>query len=234
MKVEIWSDVVCPWCYIGKRHFEQALAQFAHRDAVEVIWRSYQLDPTAPRNGSQTATEHLAAKRGIPVAQAAAMTAHVTALAAQEGLEYHLDRAPHTNTFDAHRLIHLAATHGQQDAMKERLLHAYFTEGAAVGDPETLVPLAAEAGVPAEEARAMLDSDAYAAEVRADVRRARAFGINGVPFFAVDEKYGVSGAQPAEVLLEVLEQAWAEAHPLVPAGHPGPAAGTCADDSCAI
>ncbi len=210
MKVEIWSDVVCPWCYIGKRRFESALAQFAHRDQVEVIWRSYQLDPHAPRRSEQKTIEMLAQKYGVSVEQAAKMQERVSAIAAQEGLEYHLDQTRHENTFDAHRLLHLAAERGLQAEAEERLFRAHFTEGAALGDAETLARLAAEVGIAEDDARAVLDSDAYADAVRADIKRARMFGIQGVPFFAVDEQYGVSGAQPSELLREVLEQAWAE------------------------
>jgi len=236
MKVEIWSDVVCPWCYIGKRRFESALAQFEHGDQVEVIWRSYQLDPHAPRASEQKTLEMLAQKYGVSVEQAAKMQARVSAIAAQEGLEYHLDQTRHENTFDAHRLLHLAAERGFQSEAEERFFRAHFTEGKALGDAETLVQLAAEVGVAKEEARATLDSDAYADAVRADIRRARMFGIQGVPFFAVDEQYGVSGAQPAEVLKEVLEQAWAESHPLIKVGGAASEddANACEGDSCAI
>jgi predicted DsbA family dithiol-disulfide isomerase len=234
MQVEIWSDVVCPWCYIGKRRFENALAQFAHRDQVEVIWRSYQLDPTAPRQSGMTTSEMLARKRGISLEQAAAMTAQVSALAAQEGLDYHLDTAHYSNTVDAHRLIHLAASQGKQDAAKERLLRAYFTEGAAIDDPDTLVGLLADVGIDADEARAVLANGTYADAVKADEQRARAFGIRGVPFFAIDETYGISGAQSADVILSALEQAWAESHPLIAVGAAQPDSGVCTDDSCTI
>jgi predicted DsbA family dithiol-disulfide isomerase len=235
MKVEIWSDVACPWCYIGKRRFESALAHFAHREQVEVTWRSYQLDPGAPRDPGQTVNEILAQKYGVHLSQAAAMNERVSAIAAQEGLEYHLGQAKYGNTFDAHRLIHLTATHGLQQEAEERLFKAYFTEGRALGDAETLVQLVSEIGIGADEARAVLGSDAYADEVRADEQRARAFGIGGVPFFAVDERYGVSGAQPAEVFGEVLERAWAESHPLIQVGSATQdEAGSCDGENCAI
>jgi predicted DsbA family dithiol-disulfide isomerase len=219
MKVEIWSDVVCPWCYIGKRRFEAALATFEHRDEVEVLWRSYQLSPDAPRYASRPVREHLAEKYGVSLAQADAMSARVTGIAAEEGLEYHLDKAQHSNTFDAHRLIHLAAKHGLQGAAEERLMMAYFTEGEPIGDAETLVRLMSEIGVDAGEARAVLAGDAYASEVRADIRRAMMLGVQGVPFFVLDEKYAVSGAQPTEILSEALEQAWSESQPLVKVGN---------------
>jgi predicted DsbA family dithiol-disulfide isomerase len=233
MKVEIWSDIVCPWCYIGKRRFESGLARFAHRDDVEVIWRSFELDPNAARRSPGTLNELLARKYGMSPERAASSHAQLTALAAEERLEYRFDLARHGNTFDAHRLIHLAAAHNLQDAMKERLLRAYFTEGQAIGDTETLVTLAGEVGIDAGEARRVLSGDQYAADVRADERRAASFGITGVPFVAIDERYGVSGAQPADAFLGALEQAWAAAHPLAMVGA-GSATGTCEGDNCAI
>jgi predicted DsbA family dithiol-disulfide isomerase len=234
MKVEIWSDVVCPWCAIGKRRFEKALAQFAHRDEVDVHWRSFELDPTAPREREGVLADHLAEKYGMSRDDARGMEKQMSDTAAAEGWEFHLEHARNGNTFDAHRLIHLAAERGIQDAVKERLLRAYLTDGERIGDPETLVKLGAEAGLDTDEAREVLASDRYADEVRADERQARAYGINGVPFFVIDRKYGVNGAQPAEALLEVMETAWAEAHPLqvlTPAGGAGDA---CADGSCAV
>jgi predicted DsbA family dithiol-disulfide isomerase len=232
MIVEIWSDIVCPWCYIGKRRFETALERFAHRDQVQVIWRSFELDPTSERRTPGSLTDMLAKKLGVSHAQAVAMNERVAGLAAGEGLDYRLDQAQHGNTFDAHRLIHLAAAHGLQGDAKERLLRAYFTEGLPIGDAETLVRLGTEIGLAEDDVRAMLDGDAYAGDVRADVRRATTFGIRGVPFVAIDETYGVSGAQPAEVFLDALEQAWAASHPLTvltPAG-----GDDCADGSCEI
>jgi predicted DsbA family dithiol-disulfide isomerase len=209
MTIDIWSDIVCPWCYIGKRRFEQALARFAHRDQVQLIWRSFELDPHAPRQSPGTLNDMLVRKIGVSLAQAAAMHAQVTALAAKEGLDYQLDRARHGNTFDAHRLIHLAARHGRQAQAKERLLRAYFTDGLPIGDRDTLLTLGAELGLPSDDVRAMLEGDAYAEAVRADEQRARALGISGVPFYVIDKRYGVSGAQDSAVFLDALEQAWA-------------------------
>lgn len=235
LTVEIWSDLVCPWCYIGKRRFETALAQFAHRDEVNVVWRSYQLNPDAPRREQGTLAEMLSRKYGRTLEQAAQMNQRVTDIAAEEGLHYHLDQAKPGNTFDGHRLVHLAAAKGLQDAAEERLMHAYFTEGAAIGEPETLVPLLAEIGVAADEARRVLESDDYADAVRADLRRAAGFGITGVPFFAIDETYGVSGAQPVEVILGALERAWAESHPLTLLNPDAAAAdAACEDGACAV
>lgn len=234
LQVEIWSDVVCPWCYIGKRRFEAALAAFKHRDGVEVRWRSFQLDPHAPQASEKTIVEMLAGKYGMSLERAAAANAHVSKLAAQEGLEYHLELAHPENTFNAHRLIHLADKHGLQDAMKERLMRAYFTEGQRVGETETLVRLASEVGLDVEEARAVLADDTYADEVSADEREAHLLGITGVPFFVVNEKYGISGAQPTEVFSKVLEQVWNETHPLIRVGADTDEESACEGDSCAI
>jgi len=203
LKVEIWSDVVCPWCYIGKRRFETAAAQFDGE--VEVTWRSFELDPHAPPVREHTATEHLAAKYGMSHEQAEASHAQMTALAAQEGLEYHFERARGGNSFDAHRLIHLATADGLQDEAMERVMRGYFTEGLPIGDREALVALAAELGLDGTA----LDSDAYADAVREDEHLAQRIGIQGVPFFVLDRRYGVSGAQPAEILVQALEKACA-------------------------
>ena len=208
MPVDVWSDVICPWCYIGKRRLEAALARFEHRDEVVVTWHAFELDPDAPRAQEGSLAEGLAAKYGMSLEQAHASHAQLTALAAEEGLEYHFDRAQRGNTFDAHRLIGLAAAHDRQDAMKERLMRAYFTEGAAIGDRETLARLAAEVGIPEAEARAALAGGRYSAEVREDERTGSRIGIQGVPFFVLDRRFGVSGAQPAGVLHEALEHAW--------------------------
>jgi predicted DsbA family dithiol-disulfide isomerase len=204
LTVEVWSDIVCPWCYVGKRRLESALAQFER--PVEVTWRSFELDPSAPRERELPAAEHLAAKYGMSVEQAQASQAQLTELAAAEGLEYHLDRTRGGNSFDAHRMIHLAAAHGRQDAAKERLMRAYFTESEAIGDPGTLVRLMAEIGIDPDEARAVLDGDAYTDAVRADEQLAYRIGIQGVPFFVLNRRYGVSGAHPPEALLDALRR----------------------------
>jgi predicted DsbA family dithiol-disulfide isomerase len=207
--VESWSDIACPWCYIGKRRFEAALAGFEHRDAVTVSWRSFELDPDAPDERIGDRAEHLASKYGSSVEQARAMQDRITDLAAGEGLHYRFDIARAGRTFEGHRLLHLAAAHGLQDAMKERLMRAYFEEGALMSDHPALIRLAVEAGLPEAEVRDMLAGDRYAAQVRDDERTAHALGISGVPFFVVDRALGVSGAQPAEVLRGLLEQGWA-------------------------
>ncbi len=210
MKIEIWSDVVCPWCYIGKRRLEAALARFEHGDEVELTFRSFELDPQAPQREEQPLDEMLAQKYGMSREEALAANARITELAAGEGLEYHLDRAKRGNSFDAHRLIHLASGHGLQSAMKERLMRAYFTEGEAISEPAVLVRLAHEIGLHEEEAREVVAGDAFAIEVRNDEANAQALGISGVPFFVIEGQWGVSGAQPTELFLNALNQTWAE------------------------
>jgi len=211
MQVEIWSDVVCPWCYIGKRHLEDALGRFEHRDDVEVIWRSYQLDPTAPRVREIDQLTHLSEKYGIPREQAQAMQARVVGIAAEAGLTYHLDEARAGNSFDAHRLVHLAAESGLADAMEERLFLAYMTEAQPIGEVDTLRALAIDIGLDAAAIDDVLATDRYADEVVDDIDVARRLGITGVPFFVIDRQFGVSGAQRADVLLGALEEAWATA-----------------------
>ena len=211
MKVEIWSDIACPWCYVGKRRFERAQEQFEHARDDQDVRRSFELDPHAPRTHAESQDELLAKKYGMPVEKARAMNERMTGEARKEGLEFHLDRVRVGNTFDAHRLVHLAAESGRADAMKERLMRAYFTEGEAVGDPATLVRLGIDVGLDEAKVREVVNGSAHAKDVRADEERARAFGISGVPFFAIDERYGVSGAQPSEVLLDALRQAYEEA-----------------------
>jgi predicted DsbA family dithiol-disulfide isomerase len=234
MNVEIWSDIVCPWCYVGKRRFEAALEKFEHRADVDVRWRSFELDPGAPPAHEGDPVRRLADKYGISVAQAKANNDRLTSLAAAEGLEYHLDRTRSGNSFDAHRLLHLAADKGMQDALKERFMRGYFTESEPVGDPDALIRLAKDAGLDAAEARDVLESDRYAADVRADEEQAAAYGISGVPFFVIDRRYGVSGAQPSEVLLEVLRKAWVDANPLTIVTGASDGGASCEGDSCAV
>lgn len=234
VNIDIWSDVVCPWCYIGKRRFESALEKFDHREQVIVTWHSYELDPTTrstPKGVDGDYVRRLAAKFGGGVEQARQMLGSMTETAAAEGLEYHFDIAKPANTFDAHRLLHLAAERGVQGELKELLLRATFTLGVPIGDHQSLLDLAVEAGLDRAEVTSMLAGDSYAEAVRADEAQARAYGITGVPFFVIDGKYGVSGAQPAESLLEVMTQAWQEEHPLTVAAGRG---GSCENDSCVI
>ena len=237
MKVEIWSDIACPWCYVGKRRFEAALARFAHRDEVEVEWKSFELDPGAV--SAETAeqsryADRLARKYSMSTAQSQLMLDQMTQTAAGVGLEYHFEKAVAANTFGAHQLIHLAQEHGLQDAMKERLLRAHFTEGVVLGDPATLVGLAEEVGIDAGEAERVLAEGRFTSAVRRDEAEAAGLGITAVPFFVFDRKYGVSGAQPSEQLLEVLERTWSEGRPLtmVPADGRSDEGEVCGPEGC--
>ena len=213
MDIEIWSDIACPWCYVGKRRFEAALAHFEHRDDVRVRWRSFELDPSAPpaREGERAA--RLAEKYGITVERAREMEKQMTETAAGEGLDFRFDIQRSGATFDGHRVIHLATEHGLGDAMKERLLRAYFTEGELMSDHEALVRLAGEVGLDQDEVRQMLASDRYADDVREDERTAGSFGISAVPTFVIDRAIGASGAHPPEALLELLNEGWARRAP---------------------
>lgn len=235
MKIEIWSDVACPWCYIGKRRFETALNGFAHKDSVEVQWRSYQLDPTLPEHYDGTEISYLAERKGMDPAQVAGMFAHVTEQAAGEGLNYKFDDVVVANSFNAHQLLHLAAANGKGDAVKEALLSGHFEHGMDIGSRKALVKLGTEAGLSAVEINEALDTDKYADEVRQDFADARAIGVTGVPFFVIDRKYGISGAQPADVFSQAIEQAWQEANPLTMVAAGGAdGAEVCGPDGCAI
>ena len=237
MQVEIWSDVVCPWCAIGKKRFEDALGSFPHAEAVDIRWRSFQLEPDAPVSVEGNYVERLATKYGTTPASAQDMIDRMTQQAAAEGLQFRFDIARPGNTFDAHRLLHLAADRGQQARLTARLFAAYLSEGEAVGEPATLQRLATDVGLDDVEVADVLAGDAYRDAVRADQRQASAYGIRGVPFFVLDGRLGVSGAQPAEVLRRALDQAWATAEPLTlvsTGAHAGHAADACADGSCAL
>lgn len=231
MKLEIWSDIACPWCYVGKRRLEQALASFPERDSLDVIWRSFELDPSAPSVRPGSAAEHLARKYRLPLERAEEMNANMRAQGAKEGIMFDFERMRMGNTFDAHRLIHFAAAEGRRTEMVERLFRAYFTDGAALADRDVLASLAADVGLDAAAARNALERGAFADAVRADEERARAFGVTGVPFFAIDERYGISGAQSPEVILGALQQAWSEAAPAEAHAH---GADGCEDGSCSI
>ncbi len=233
LTVDVWSDVVCPWCFVGKRRLEAALATLPWRDAVDVRWHAFELDPSAPASaaGLGSQAERLARKYHVTPAAAQQMIDRMIDVGRQDGIAFDFERSQSGNTFDAHRLLHQATQEGRQGALAERLFRAYFTEGAAVGDRETLLRLAEEAGLDGERARAVLFGDAWADAVRADERQAAALGVRGVPFFVLDGKYGISGAQPAELLREALERAWAEGSAMVAAS--GVAEGAVCDaDGC--
>jgi predicted DsbA family dithiol-disulfide isomerase len=232
MIVEVFSDVVCPWCAIGKRRLELALDRFEHRDEVEVTWRSFELDPGAPSLADGDLASHLASKYGMTKDQAIASQERLEAAAADEGLEFHFDRARRANTFDAHRLLHYALEVGRQDALKDRLFLAYFRDGEAISDHETLVRLAEESGLDGVKVSEILESGRYSDEVRADEAGARALGITGVPFFVIDRHFGISGAQSPESILHVLDEAWADTHAGLVVSTD--ASTSCDDESCAL
>ena len=232
MLVEIWSDVVCPWCYIGKRRFEQALEGFAHKDEVTIAWRSFELDKHAPVERTGTYAELLGRKYGRGPEWAERSIQHLTDVAAEEGLEFDFGGVRPGNTFDAHRLLHLAAERGLQGELKERFLRAYFTEGSPVGDHEVLTALAVEVGLDEDEVRTVLAEGSYADHVRADEAAAEELDITGVPFFVLDRKFAVSGAQDASVFARAHDRAWERLRPLeVIAAADGD---DCADGSCAV
>ncbi|MBM9468724.1 DsbA family oxidoreductase [Nakamurella leprariae] len=206
--VDVWTDVVCPWCWIGKRKFEAGLAAFQADGGgpVRVRAHSYELTPDALVGDHQPVAEYFVRKRGVAPAQAQQMLDQVTGIAADVGLEYHFEHAQHTNTRLAHQVLHLAAGRGAQDAVLERLYRAYFCDGRRIGDPAELADLAAEAGLDRDEVLTALRDGTYVADVDADLARARAYGIQGVPFFVLDGRYGVSGAQDPEVFRQALQQ----------------------------
>jgi predicted DsbA family dithiol-disulfide isomerase len=235
MLVEIWSDVVCPWCYIGKRRFEAALARFEHRGEVALRWRSFELDPDAPARRTEGAAEHVAAKYQMTLEEARAQLARVDALATAEGLDYDLARTNGGNSFAAHRLIHLgyATDAATGAAMKEALLRAHFVERRPIGDAAVLAELAVAVGLARREVDQVLSSDRFADEVRRDEAEAASLGCQGVPFFVFDRAYAVPGAQDVETFLATLRRAWERAHPVMDViAEPG--ASACAEGSCAL
>lgn len=211
MKVEIWSDVMCPYCYIGKRRFEHALDQFPHKDAIQVIWKSFQLNPNLVTNPEVSVKEHLAQSKGWTLEYTQQMTDYVMNMAKGEGLIYDFDNAVLANSFKAHRLLQFAKTKQKGDALKEALLKAYFIGGKNTDDDTELLKLGLSVGLAELEVKNVLqDSNAFALEVHNDIQEARTFGVSGVPFFAVDRKYGISGAQDSKAMLQTLEKAYGE------------------------
>ena len=234
MRIEIWSDVVCPWCYIGKRRLEQALESFDH--PVEIVWRSFQLDPAAPREATQSVAEYLGQKYGGGLEGGQRMVDQVEAVAAEAGLLFRHSQSKRANTVDAHRLLHLALEEQGaevQGRLKEALLAAYFTNAENPADHDVLTRIATDAGLPADRVSAVLGSDEYADDVESDIRRAASLGATGVPFFVIDNKYGIAGAQPVEVFSQVLQKAWDESHPMVMVTG-SDSAEACGPDGCAI
>jgi len=238
MRIDVWSDVVCPWCAIGKKRLARALAGFAHRDEVEVVFRSFQLDPSAPSEPTESAREMLSRKYRMSDAQAAEAQDRVSALAAEEGLDFSRHgESPFVGTADAHRLLHLALAEGgavQQAALKDALLHAYFGEARNVADHAVLREVAVAAGLDPARVDEVLAGDEFADAVEADGRQAAAYGATGVPFFVVDQRFGISGAQPVELFAQALERAWAESHPVLETVPGAVDADACGPDGCAI
>ncbi len=210
MKVEIWSDVMCPFCYIGKRRFEAALKQFPDKDNIQIEWKSFQLNPDMITNPNKKIDAYLAEVKGISLEQAQSMNARVTAMAKEVGLTYHFDNAIVANSFDAHRFTHFAKSKGLQDAAEERLFRAYFTEGKNTDDATTLVALGVEIGLDENELKELLQSTTFSEAVNEDINEARNIGVSGVPFFVFDRKYAVSGAQASESFLQALTQSFSE------------------------
>jgi predicted DsbA family dithiol-disulfide isomerase len=235
MNIEIWSDFACPFCYIGKRRFESALEQFPNRDRVHVTYRSFELDPNSARDVNQNVHQMLAAKYNMSPEKAREMNQGLVGQAQSVGLVFHFDSLILTNTFDAHRLAHFAAKHGLMKEMTERLLKAYFTDSKHIGDHEVLTALAAEVGLDKTEVAQVLAGDTFAAEVRSDEQEANTLGIRGVPFFVINRKYGISGAQASEVFLEAMQKAWEEDQPLtvLNGSANAEADAACADGVCA-
>jgi predicted DsbA family dithiol-disulfide isomerase len=210
LKVEIWSDVMCPFCYIGKRRFENALQEFEHKDKVDIIWKSYQLDPTMQSNTGTSLYNYLAERKGISVEQSVNMHQQMTVMAKELGLEYNFDKAVIANSFDAHRFSHLAKVNGLQDKAEEALFKAYFTQGKNIADHDTLIQLGTQIGLDAGLVKQTLNSNQYAEEVKRDIYEANQIGVRGVPYFVLGDKYAVSGAQQSETFLGALTQTWNE------------------------
>jgi predicted DsbA family dithiol-disulfide isomerase len=210
MKVDIWSDIRCPFCYIGKRKLETALQSFDHKDDVEVIWHSFELEPDLVSDPKESIYDHLAKRKRISKDQSLQMHTQMAEYAKAEGLTFNFDSIVVANSFDGHRLIHLATAHGLGGIAKERLFKAYYTEGADISNKEALKGLGTEIGLDPAAVTEMLESDAYAADVREDEQHAHDIGVTGVPFFVINQRYAVSGAQPADTFLKALNHAWTE------------------------
>lgn len=210
MKIEIWSDIMCPFCYIGKRHFETALTKFADKENIEVEWKSFQLDPSMPEISNESQEEYLVKRKGMSPEQVKGMLANVTQMAKQAGLEYHLDKSVMVNSQKAHQLIQFAKTKNLGNEIEERLFKAYFTEGKNLSDVETLTELGKEIGLDPEELQVAFSDERYLNQMKQDIQEAQNIGVRGVPFFVFDRKYGVSGAQAPEAFLETLEKSFAE------------------------
>lgn len=210
MKIEIWSDVMCPFCYIGKRRFEKVLDAFPSKDQIVVEWKSYLLNPNLVTQPEKNSNQYLAEHKGISIEEARSMTDQVTAMAAEEGLDYKMDQAVVANSFMAHRMTHFAKSKGKQNELEERLFHAYFTEGKNIDDLDTLIDIGVDIGLEKEELRDVLSTNQFEEEVRQDLYDAHQVGLKGVPFFVYNNQYGISGAQPKELFEQTLNQAFEE------------------------
>ncbi|MEP7372645.1 MAG: DsbA family oxidoreductase [Chitinophagaceae bacterium] len=210
MKVEIWSDVMCPFCYIGKRRFEKALEQFPGRDDIELVWKSFQLNPAMKTEPGKNINQYLSEVKGWSLIQAKQANDYVTSMAKEMGLNYDFDKAVVANSFDAHRLLQLAKVNGKGDAMEEQLFNAYFTEGKNIADHDTLIQLATTIGLEHDEVKKVLNSNDYTEAVERDIYEARQIGVRGVPYFVLNDRYAVSGAQATETFLGALNKAWGE------------------------
>ncbi|MBS1773115.1 MAG: DsbA family oxidoreductase [Bacteroidetes bacterium] len=213
MKVDIWSDVMCPFCYIGKRNFENALVRFENNKDIKVVWHSFQLDPNMEYQPGKDVYSYLAERKGQSIEWSKQMHVQVTQMAKDAGLEYNFDKAVINNSYTAHRFLQLAKKHGLGDAAEEALFKAYFTEGKNIGDHDTLIQLGIGIGLGATEVGEVLNSEAFANEVDEDIYMAQQYGIRGVPFFIINNKYAISGTQPSETFLGALNQAWSEVKP---------------------
>lgn len=229
MRIDVWSDILCPFCHVGRRHLELALTQFEHADEVDVVWHSFMLDRAAPAEDPRSMPEILSAKYGVSEEQAVAQQERMAADAAAVGLDFQWERIVAGSSYDAHRLIHLARSLGLEARVTERVMRAWYSEGASIGDHETLVRLAVEAGLDEATVRALLESDEHGIDVRTDVALATQLGIGAVPTFVLDRRYAVSGAQPVDVLLDALRQAW-ELQGSEP--EPSEQAGGCCGGAC--
>lgn len=216
MKIEIWSDVLCPFCYIGKRNFETALEQFIHKNDIEVTWKSFQLDPEIPEIVTENYQDYLVKRKGLSVDQVKGMLDNVTQTAKDVGLEYHLEKSVIVNSLNAHKLLQFAATKGLGDELEERLFRAFFTEGKNIADLAVLTRLGKEVGLDEKELQTAFTDDKYAYMVKQDIAEAQQIGVRGVPFFVFDRKYAVSGAQPPKAFLENLEKSFSEWRKLNP------------------
>lgn len=213
LQIDVWSDVVCPWCYIGLTYLDRALADFEHSDRIDVVLHSYQLDPSAPIRDDVSLVERLAAKYGTSIEQVEANQERIRRMGEEVGIEFNFDLTARGNTVDAHRLLHLAHEHGVQRKLKDALFGAYFTKGEVVGDHDTLRRLADEVGLPADAVEKVLSTDLYRSDVEDDITAAREMGVTGVPFFLFDGDLGFGGAQPPERMLQALRRVWAERRP---------------------